>query len=97
MKGSTLRVLVALVAAGCWSSTAFASTIPIGFLSFDDLGGMSTFLITNLTGPNAAPPDYPVTPLLTIGVTSLTVNVSSGGPFVLNSSVFTTDSSGNVK
>ena len=43
--------------------SAQAVLIPIGVLSFDVTipGSTAQFDITNLTGPNASPPDFPVT------------------------------------
>jgi len=96
MKSFVLRALAALIAIGCFSHTASASTIKIGVLSFDDLSGIQTFDITNLTGANSLSPDYPVATPLTITVTGLTAAKNGGGTLTLTGSAFTTDASGNV-
>src|SRR5262245_4310153 len=92
MRRSSLIALVLLIAIGCLPRVASATSIDIGILSFDaDVlsSGTLTFDITNLTGLNALPPDYPITTPLTITVTSLTANKSGGGTLTLLGSDFT--------
>ena len=97
MKSFVLRTLAALIVFGGFSHTASASTIKVGFLSFDDLGGVYTFDITSLTGANSFAPDYPVSTPLTFTVTGLTAAKNGGGTLTLPGSAFTTDAStGNV-
>ena len=96
MKGSAFRILAALIVLGCSSNVASASTIKIGVLSFDDLGDTSVFNVTNLTGPSAFPPDYPIETQLTFTVTGLSAAKSGGGTLTLTGSAFAGDGSGNV-
>ena len=88
MKSFVLRALVPLVVIGCFSQTASASTIKIGFLAFDDLGDMQTF---DITGVTSFPPDYPLETSLTFTVTGLSAAKSGGGTLTLPGSAFTTD------
>jgi hypothetical protein len=96
MRVSALRVLATLIVFGCSSSIASASTISIGLFSFDDLGGISSFNVTNLTGPAALPPDFPIETPLTITITGLSAARSGGGTLTLGSSAFASDAAGNV-
>jgi hypothetical protein len=92
-----LSFVVVLIVGGSFSSVAFASTIPIGLFSFDvGTSAGTTFDITNLTGTNAFPPDFPITSLLTIAVTSLTAN-TTGGQLIIDGSRFSSvDPQGDV-
>ena len=66
-------------AVACLSSIARAeSLVPVGFLSYDVTGmNVAEFDITNLTGPNSLPPDFPVTN--SISMSSLLVTVYFAG------------------
>jgi hypothetical protein len=94
------RVLALVFVFGCYATAASATTIDLGILSFDAdvlASGSFTFDITNLTGLNAFPPDFPIGTPLTITVTSLTASTSGGGALTLTGSDFTAvDSAGDV-
>jgi hypothetical protein len=96
MKAFVAKVLAALCLMTCVPSVAAAATIQIGLLSFDGDASFNTFNVTNLTGPGALPPDFPIETLLAITVTGLNVSVDGGGTFFIGASAFTTDASGNV-
>ncbi len=73
-------------------SAAFAATLlPVGFISWDVNipGSVGTFDIVNLTGPNAAPPDFSITTPLSLSSLSLTVQFSDGSTQLFGSSYFT--------
>jgi hypothetical protein len=91
------RVLALLLVFGCFPRAASATSIQIGLLSFDTgTSTGTTFDITNFTGGNAFPPDFPVATQLTFTVTSLTAT-TTGSPLIISSSDFTTvDSAGDV-
>jgi hypothetical protein len=90
------QLFVLIVFAACFCTRASADQVAVGDLSFDaaTLSATSTtFDITNLTGTAGVdigdPADFPVTTPLIFTVTSVTVNLSSGGPVVLSGSDFT--------
>jgi hypothetical protein len=92
MRRSVLKVLTLLFALTCVPRAASATTIDIGLLTFDAdvlTSGSLTFDITDLTGLNAFPPDFPITTPLTITVTNLTANKSGGGTLTIPGSDFT--------
>jgi hypothetical protein len=77
-------------ALGCTS--AWATAIPLGYISYDVTipGSFAQFDITNGTGPNAAPPTFPVdgTTVQFTGL-SLTVDFSDGSTSTYGPSYFT--------
>jgi hypothetical protein len=97
MRVSLPKILAVLLIVMSWSRGTSAATIQVGVFSFDTgtLAG-DIFSITNLTGPNALPPDFPVEPLLTFTVTNLSASLLGGGTLTVDGSKFTTDGSGNV-
>jgi hypothetical protein len=95
MKGWFQTILAVTLIVGGFSGAASAAPIQIGLLSFDSDGAISTFNITNLTGANALPPDFPLETLVTINVTSLIASTTSGN-LTLGPGAFSTDASGNV-
>jgi len=93
------RFLILLLVISCCATLANADLIPIGVLSFDadTLYAPAAFDITNFTGGNASPPDFPITTQLTFTVTSLVGNLDGGGTLILNGSAFSVvDPSGDV-
>jgi hypothetical protein len=92
-------VLASFVVVSSLASAASAATIPIGFFTFDEdvVFTGNSFNITNLTGANALPPDFPLTDLLTFTVTGLTGEVDDGSIFNVSGSAFTADASGNLQ
>jgi PEP-CTERM motif len=87
-----------LALSACLSTVASADQIGVGLLTYDSIdASTSQFDITNLTGANFAPTDFPVSTLLSITVSSLTVNFTSGPALVLPGSSFSVvDSAGDV-
>jgi hypothetical protein len=87
-----------LALSACFCTVASADQIGVGLLTYDSIdASTSQFDITNLTGTNSFAPDFPVSTLLSITVTSLTVNFTSGPALVLPGSAFTTvDAAGDV-
>jgi len=85
------RVLVLLVVIGCCATVANADLIPVGELTFDQNTptALAAFDITDLTGVDAFPPDFPITTQLTIAVTSLVANLQGGGTLTIAGSDFT--------
>lgn len=92
------QLFLLLVLSACFCTVASADQIGVGVLSFDSISpSQSQFDITNLTGTNSFAPDFPISTLLSITVTSLTVNFTSGPALVLPGSAFTTvDAEGDV-
>jgi hypothetical protein len=94
------RFMLALLAVGLLSVVAHADNIQVGDLSYDAATLSATsasFDITNLTGDNALPPDFPITTPLTITVTQVVVDLLGGGSIVLPGSDFTVvDPQGDV-
>ena len=76
--------------------TLAASQIPAGYLSWDVNfpGNAGQFDIQNYTGPNALPPDFPITTTLNLASLSLDVMFVGGGSKIFTSSYFTLDSDG---
>jgi hypothetical protein len=73
------------------TAAAFASTIPIGYVSWDVVfpGNSGSFDIINLTGPNALPPTFPVTTSVNLSSLALHVDFSNGTSTDFGSSYFT--------
>jgi hypothetical protein len=92
------RLMLTLLAVGLLSAVAHADNIPVGDLSYDAISSTSSqFDITNLTGANSFPPDFPITTTLTISVTQLVVDLLGGGTITLPGSDFTVvDPGGDV-
>ncbi len=94
------RLMLALLAAGLMSAVAHADNIPVGDLSYDAATLSATsasFDITNLTGANALPPDFPITTPVAISVAQIVVDLLGGGSVVLPGSDFTVvDPQGDV-
>ncbi len=90
------RVLILSLVISCFATLANADTIPVGDLTFDQNASTATFDITNLTGLNAFPPDFPITTQLTITITSLVAEVQGGGTLSIDGSNFTADPSGDL-
>lgn len=80
-----------MVLAALFSFSATAATIPMGALLWDVTAPGSTgqFDIFNATGPNALPPDFPVTTSVSFSDLALTVNFSDGSTQTFGSSYFT--------
>jgi hypothetical protein len=86
------QVFVLLVGMAFLTRIASAGAIEVGagVLSYDTISASDDeFDITNLTGADALPTDFPITTLLTMTITSLTVNFTSGPALVLPGSDFT--------
>ncbi len=79
-------------------SSAFASSIPMGYMSFDVTGlNAAQFDVTNNTGINSSAfPDttWPVSTSVSLTVTSLTVFFMNGGPQVFGPGYFTLNADG---
>ncbi|HEX4810848.1 MAG TPA: PEP-CTERM sorting domain-containing protein [Bryobacteraceae bacterium] len=91
------RLIPVILAAGIFSATAFSATINVGYVAFDVSNPpLAEIDIGNLTGPNSALPDFPITTALSLSNLSLTVDFSSGGPatFGPSSGYFTLSSDG---
>ncbi len=78
------------VCAGC-AAPAVATSIPMGFVSWDITipGSTGQFDIVNLSGANSSVPDWLVTSSLTLSSLSLTVHFTGGGTTVFGPSYFT--------
>src|SRR5688572_10410571 len=96
MQALVAKVLAASCVMTCVPSVATAATIQIGLLSLDSDASLNTFNVTNLTGPGAPSPDFPIETLLAFTVTGVNVSVDGGGSFSIGPGAFTTDGSGNV-
>jgi hypothetical protein len=96
----TLSYLAVLVFAPTLFSTAtFASSLAVGFISYDvtSPGSTGEFDIVNETGPNSTPfPDttFPVTTSLNMSSLGLTVHFSDGSTQTFGSSYFTLNPDG---
>jgi hypothetical protein len=84
------KVLILLFVMSCCAMLANADLIPVGELTFDASTptALAAFDITNLTGGNALPPDFPITTQLTITVTSLVADLQGGGTLTLSGNDF---------
>ncbi len=84
------RVLILSVVISCCAAIASANVIPVGLLTFDagTPYALAAFDITNLTGADAFPPDFPITTQLTITVTSLVADLQGGGTLTINGGDF---------
>jgi hypothetical protein len=79
----------------CIVPAASADSIGIGLLSYDSISAsQDQFDITNLTGTDAFPPDFPITSLLTLSVTDLLVDFTSGPSLDLPGADFTSVDAG---
>lgn len=93
------RIPLLLLIIGLGSQLANADLIPVGELTFDSdtPTALAAFDITNLTGVDAFPPDFPITTQLTITVTSLVASLQGGETLSLNGSDFSVvDAQGDV-
>ena len=90
-RSGVFAVFLGLVALCATAVPAVADApIPVGYISWDVNfpGNAGQFDITNLTGPNSLPPDFPITTLLNLTSLSLTVDFVGGGSTVYGSSYF---------
>jgi hypothetical protein len=100
MRNPFTRVLLAgaslTLAAGLTWSAAQATTIPLGFISWDVSipGNFGQFDIVNETGPNSAPPDFPISTEVQLNSLSLVVHFSDGSTTTFGSSYFTLNPDG---
>ena len=92
------QLLLLLALSACLSTVASADQIGVGLLTYDTISTSATqFDITNLTGANSFTPDFPISTLLSITISSLTVNFTSGPALVLPGSSFgVVDAAGDV-
>ncbi len=76
------RLLVLSLALGLFSAVAYAGDVPVGFVSYDFIGGgLAEFDITNQTGPNSSTyPDetWPVSNSINLGSLSMIVYFANG-------------------
>ena len=84
------RLLLLAIVFSCCATLANAGVVSIGELTFDanTPTALATFDITNLTGLNAFPPDFPITTQLAITVTSLVANLQGGGTLTISGNDF---------
>ena len=100
MRKLLLRTLLLGLAAGLFSTFAFASNVAIGYVSYDDNTpsiGLAQFDIYNQTGPNSTIfPDmsFPVVNSVNLSNLSLTVNYQAGGSATFGSGFFTLQADG---
>jgi hypothetical protein len=84
------QLFVLLGVTVCFSTIAFGDTYDVGIVTYDTISaGQTEFDITNGTGPGASGLGFPITTPLTISITSLVVNFTSGPSLVLPGSDFT--------
>jgi len=85
-----ITATIALAGGFAWS-TAQATPIPLGFVSWDVTipGSFGQFDIVNETGPNSNPPTWPVTTEVQFNSLSLTVHFSDGSITAFGPSYFT--------
>src|ERR1035437_7565617 len=92
------RILLLTLALSLFSAVAYAGDIPVGFVSYDFIGGgLAQFDIANQTGPNSSIfPDqtWPVSNSISLGSLSLTVFYTGGGQFTYGSGYFTLEPDG---
>jgi hypothetical protein len=84
------KVLITFFVLAGFSSTAFATSVGVGLLTFDSdviTLGSTSFDVTNLTALGI--PGFPITTPVTITVTHLVANVAGGGPITVDGSNFT--------
>jgi len=97
MRASLPKILALLLIVMSCSSAASAATIQVGVFSYDTgTPAGDSFSVTNLTGLNALPPDFPLEPLLTFTITNFSASLLGGGTLAIDPSKFSTDASGNV-
>jgi hypothetical protein len=77
----TRRVIVPIGLAILFVTAAASATIPVGYIAWDVNfpGNAGQFDITNLSGPNAAPPTFPITTTLNLSSLGLVVGFVGGG------------------
>lgn len=92
----TRKVATFLGVGAMFAAAAVAGQVPIGYISWDVSfpGNAGQFDITNLTGPNSAPPEFPITTSLNLSNLSLSVDFVGGGTEVFGSTSFTLSSDG---
>jgi len=92
------RVGLAFIVVLASSPAAFATSFGVGLLTYDALtpSALATFDITNLTGANALPPDFPITTPLTLAVTNLVAHLVGGSTLTIDGSNFTDDGFGDL-
>lgn len=83
------RICVCLAMMLAPAFAALADQYNVGAITYDVTGtGTAEFDITNLTGPNALPPDFPIDSSVNLSSLSLTVHFSDGSTVVEPSSYF---------
>jgi hypothetical protein len=92
------KILLLSLALGLFTAVACASDVPVGFVSYDFIGGgLAEFDITNQTGPNSSPfPDetWPVSNPISLSNLSLTVYFSDGTQFTYGSGYWSLEPDG---
>ncbi len=92
------RILLLSLALGLFSAVAFASNVPVGFISYDFIGGgLAEFDITNQTGPNSSQfPDetWPVSNSISLSDLSLVVHFADGSQFTYGSGYWSLEPDG---
>jgi hypothetical protein len=85
------RLIAVVAALTLCASSAFATLIPAGVFSWDVNipGSAGNFNISNFTGSNALPPDFPIVTSLNLSSLSLAVHFVGGSTTVFGSSYFT--------
>jgi len=103
MPRAIFKSFLLMCALGCFSVLASAQTLYVGDLSFDEPtpGSVNQFDITNFVGNGIAMNGggglVSSSPSFTISITSLTVDLSVGGPIVVPGTDFTSvDSAGDL-
>ena len=91
MRGKVLSALALGLAAALVGPAAFASAIPVGYISYDVTGtGVAQFDINNETGVNSSGDStFPVTTSVSLSDLSLDVKFASGPDEIFGSSYFT--------
>src|ERR1035438_5601109 len=81
MRRRGTRTLILFTVAALCVGSAAASTIAVGYISWDVNfpANAGEFDIVNVTGPNAAPPTFPITTLVSLSNLTLMVNFVGGG------------------
>ena len=85
------RLLGGFLACAVCASSALASTIALGYISWDVNipGSVGKFDIANFSGINSSSPDWLITTPLGLSSLSLTVHFAGGGTTVFGASYFT--------
>lgn len=92
-----MQALLLLFAAGLSFTSAFAASLPIGYMSWDVTIPRSTgsFDIINMTGPNSSgDPLWPVSTSVSLSSLSLTVGFTNGSTTVFGPAYFTLSADG---